>query len=387
MKKPIFSIFLFLLITQTTFATTYRIGSEQEFTAILSKLVPGDEVLIKDGAYADWAIDITAAGTAKAAITIRSENEGKVIFSGDGSRTLFKLSGDYLILKGINFRKCTLLKSAALIVINNASYCSVKSCTFSENIAKIQYTPLVVVSGKGTGNDISNCLFKANIDNQDVQVKITKESSPQNTLIENNTFENKAKVSWKNGNGGECVQVGQDPVGLGSIISNTTVRFNRFIRCNGEPEVISNKSSNNIYLKNYFEANDGELVMRGGHDCLIEGNTFKGGSGGIRVNGTGHTIINNEISAVKTAIRLMYGMARGKTAVGFYIAASGCTIKNNKIDQATIGILMGDSKDVDWTGKFDTVRYPSPVMQNIAPFDNRIEENRFTKTEKNVVIQ
>ena len=54
--------------------------------------------------------------------------------------------------------------------------------------------------------------------------------------------------------------------------------------CNGEPEVISNKSSNNIYRKNYFEDCDGELVMRGGHDCVIDSNVIKGGNSGIRVD-------------------------------------------------------------------------------------------------------
>lgn len=73
----------------------------------------------------------------------------------------------------------------------------------------------------------------------------------------------------------------------------------------------------------------------------------------------------------------MYGMAKGKDEIGFYIAASGCTIKNNQIRDANTGILIGDNKDEDWTGKFDTKRYPSPVMQSVAPFDNQISGNGF----------
>ena len=385
MKRLNLSFIALLFLSNSAFASTYSVNSEKQFEDIIPKLTAGDEVIIKDGTYADWSIEIAAKGTAKAPITVRAENEGKVIFSGDVNQTLFKFSGSYLIFKGINFRNCNLTKSASLIILNNAEHCSITKCSFSTNTAKVQFTPLVVVSGKGTDNLVSNCTFTSNVDNQDVQIKITKESSPLHTIVENNLFENKAKVSWKNGNGGECVQVGQDPILLGGVLSKTTVRFNRFIRCNGEPEVISNKSSGNTYFKNYFEDNDGELVMRGGHDCIIDGNTFKGGAGGIRVNGTGHTIVNNKISNIKTAIRLMYGMAKGKTDTGFYIAASGCTLKNNEINQANIGILVGDSKDADWTGKFDTVRYPSPVMQNIAPFDNVIEGNVFTRTETTII--
>ncbi len=385
MRKLTLLFILSIFILPPAFAATYLVGSEKEFLDIIPKLIAGDEVVIKNGNYRNWSIEIAAKGTIKAPILIRAEKEGNVIFSGDVNQTVFKLSGSYLHLKGINFENCTLMKSAALIILNNAEHASITNCNFLTNTAKVQFTPLVVVSGTGNGNQISHSKFTSNVDNQDVQVKITKESSPLNTIIEHNIFENKAKVSWKNGNGGECVQVGQDPVLLGGIVSKTTVRFNRFIRCNGEPEVISNKSSSNTYANNYFEDNDGELVMRGGHDCLINNNTFKGGTGGIRVNGTGHTITNNNLSNIKTAIRLMYGMAKGKTDVGFYIAASNCTLKNNHINQANIGILVGDSKDADWTGKFDTVRYPSPVMQNIAPFENVIEGNTFTKTEKATV--
>lgn len=385
MKKLTLLLLIFAHTLSSAIASTYEVNTEKQFKEILLKLVAGDEIIIKDGDYTDWSIDIISKGTAKLPITIKAEHEGKVIFSGNANQTLFKLSGDYLTLKGIVFKNNTLIKSSALVVINNASYCQITKCSFIANTAKVQFTPLIIISGNGVSNQVADCTFTSNINNQDVQVKITKESSPLNTLIERNVFENKTKVSWKNGNGGECVQVGQDPVLLGSRISKTTVRFNRFIRCNSEPEVISNKSSENIYSNNYFEDNDGELVMRGGHDCLIDANTFKGGSGGIRVNGSGHTIINNEISNIKTAIRLMYGMAKGKTDIGFYIAASGCIIKNNKINQANIGILVGDSKDADWTGKFDTTRYPSPVLQNIAPFDNKISENIFTKTERSIV--
>lgn len=51
----------------------------------------------------------------------------------------------------------------------------------------------------------------------------------------------------------------------------------------------------------------------------------------------------------------MYGMAKGKTEIGFYIAASDCIIKYNRIENAVTGIVIGDSKNADWTGKFDTL--------------------------------
>jgi len=47
--------------------------------------------------------------------------------------------------------------------------------------------------------------------------------------------------------------------------------------------------------------------------------------------------------------------------------------------------LVGDSKNADWTGKFDTTRYPSRTMQDVAPFDNQFVDNVFTNTAKTIV--
>ncbi len=66
------------------------------------------------------------------------------------------------------------------------------------------------------------------------------------------------------------------------------------------------KVSGNKYINNYVEDCHGELVMHGGHECLVDSNRFKGGTGGIRVNGTGHTISNNQFEKPPIAIRLMY---------------------------------------------------------------------------------
>lgn len=347
--------------------------------------------MIANGTYTPWALLINTTGTATQPVTIQAETTGKVIFTGDATQPVFKLTGSYTILSGITFTACNISKAdkqaGILAELNNAQHCRITACVFSQNVAKSAFMPLVVVSGHGEYNEVDHCTFASNIDNQELQVKITKDAFPEYTLIDNNEFRDKNKVSWKVVNGGECVQIGQDPVLLGTLQAKSMVRDNRFIRCNGEAEVISNKSSNNTYRHNYFENCDGELVMRGGHDCIIDSNTIKGGNSGIRVNGTGHQITCNTISNVKTGIRLMYGMAAGKSEIGFYIAASDAVIKYNHIENAVTGILIGDSKNANWTGKFDTTRYPSRVMQDVAPYNNTVSDNTFIQTQTNVVTQ
>jgi poly(beta-D-mannuronate) lyase len=386
--KNLMTAALLLLCNYVAFCKIYLIHNVDDYQKISARIMPGDVVNIANGTYAPWALTIDTHGTAAKYITIKAQTAGRVIFTGDVTQSIFKLTGSYTILSGITFTACNILRvdnhDGVLAELSESKYCRLTNCTFTKNEAKVQFKPIVLISGNGDHNEVDHCTFTSNLNNQEVQVRIVKESCPQHTLIDNNIFKDKEKVTWKVFNGGECVQVGQDPVLLGTIMSNTLVRDNHFIRCSGEAEVISNKSSNNAYIHNSFEDCDGELVMRGGHDCLIDSNIIKGGNSGIRVNGTGHRITNNQISNVKTAIRLMYGMAKSKNEIGFYIAASDCLIQNNQIENVTTGILIGDSKNADWTGKFDTKRYPSRVIQDVPPANITLGNNTFTKAGTNV---
>jgi poly(beta-D-mannuronate) lyase len=389
MKRTILLTILTCAFATTAFCKDYLVHNQQEFDGAITQVKPGDAIVIATGTYSNLALNVAVSGTEKQPITIKAEGKDKVVFTEDVYDHIFNVTGNYIVLDGFTFKSCNVFKkdgkNAVLVEFFNTKNCRMTNCFFTQNTAKTQFMPIVVISGYGEHNQVDHCGFTSDVDNMEVQVKITKQDCPKYTLIEKNTFKDKPKVTWPIYNGGECVQIGQDPILLGNMVPNATVQNNTFIHCDGEPEVISNKSTGNKYLNNYFEDCQGELVMRGGHDCLVDGNTFKGGIGGIRVNGTGHTISNNNISNIKTAIRLMYGMAKGKEVTGFYIAPSGCVVKNNHITNAEVGILVGDSKNADWTGKFDVNRYPSRTMQDVAPFDNQFIDNVFTNTAKTIV--
>lgn len=372
-------------ITTTAFCTTITVHNPAELETAVNNAKPGDSIIIANGRYTGWSCRLKGQGIAGKPIIVNVQTPGGVTFIDSVPQSIFTVTGNYLELHGFVFENCRLWKTAGkapvLVEFDNTQNCRLTGCTFQKNEAMSQFMPLVVIGGNGGQNRVDHCTFISNINNMDVQVKITKETVPLYTFIDNNEFTNKAKVTWPVFNGGECVQVGQDPVLLGSRSSFTTVRDNRFKQCNAEPEVISNKSSGNQYIHNYLENCQGELVLRGGHDCLIDSNTIKNGSGGIRINGSHHIITHNQISNVPTGIRLMYGMARGKTEVGFYIAATDCVITGNRISNATTAILEGDAKNTDWTGKFDIKRYPSRTMQDVSPADNTIQNNNITPKE------
>jgi poly(beta-D-mannuronate) lyase len=389
MKNLIVLMSCLLCSFTSIWAKAYKVTTQDEFKKAAGVVMAGDEIVIANGNYSGWELAVTTNGVAGKPVIIRAETGGKVVFSGDVNKPVFQLKGSYTEISGLVFSGCNIFKgedgNGFLIELKDTKYCRITGCIFTKNAVKVQFKPIVIITGKGDHNRVDHCGFISNIDNQELQVKITADAVPVYTLIDHNEFKDKDKVTWKVYNGGECVQIGQEPVLLGTQYAHATVRDNRFIHCNGEPEVISNKSSGNSYINNYFEDCHGELVMRGGHDCLIDSNTFKGGIGGIRVNGTHHTITNNKLDGLPIAIRLMYGMAKGKTETGFYIAASDCLIKNNHITNTITGILIGDSKNADWTGKFDTAKYPSRTMQDVAPFNNTITDNDITSTKTPVM--
>jgi poly(beta-D-mannuronate) lyase len=389
MKNILFTIGC-LCAFQLSFGKIYKVKTAEEFNKVAVIVLAGDEIVIANGNYSNWATVINNNGTLDKPIIIRAESLGKVIFSGEVRQAVFQITGTYIQVKGLKFEGCQLLKTkgadVVLIQMNAAKYCRITDCTFTKNTVDAQFMPIVVVSGQGEHNRVDHCQFTGNVNNQEVQVRVAANDVSLYTLIDHNVFMNKDSVTWKGNNGGECVQIGQDPILLGNRYSYTTVRDNRFIHCNGEPEVISNKSSGNKYINNYFENCHGELVMRGGHECFIDSNTFAGGTGGIRVNGTSHTITNNTLKDLPIAVRLMYGMAKGKIDTGFYIAASDCVIKHNYIIHCDTGILIGGSKNADWTGKFDIKRYPSRTIQDVAPFNNQLDNNTITDT-KTPVLQ
>ncbi len=182
-------------------------------------------------------------------------------------------------------------------------------------------------------------------------------------MIRDNRFED---IPPAGRNGRETIKIGTNQPTYGHVRVETIVEDNTFIRCDGEGEIISNKCAGNIYRRNVFEQCKGELVMRGGRDCIIEENRFDECNGGIRICGTGHIVRNNVIvNSRGTGIRLYYGMTAEQG--GHYQAAGRCEISNNTIVNAErAGILVGDAGGRDWKEE---------GIQNVPPSKNRIFNN------------
>ncbi len=145
-------------------------------------------------------------------------------------------------------------------------------------------------------NRVDHC-YLAGKTSESPTLQVEAEGQPNHHRIDHNHFGPRPPLGR---NGGETIRVGYSHQSMNN--SSTIVEHNLFDRCDGEIEIISSKSCDNIYRYNTFLDCAGMLTLRHGNRCRVEGNFFLGhhkrGSGGIRVIGEEHTVINNYIDGV-----------------------------------------------------------------------------------------
>ncbi len=311
-------LLLILLISSSPLlAADIKVSSAADIAAALPMVKPGDSLLMVDGAWNDQAILFKAAGTADNPITLRPQTPGKVILSGKSS---LKIDGQYLIVSGLYFKDGGGGGDAISLggQHNRLTDCAVVAGNYK-----------FFVHFYGANNRMDHCYLaeKSSVD-PTLQIEVA-ENEPNNHLIDNNHFGHRPPLGK---NGGETIRCGYSFQSMFS--SKTTVAHNLFERCDGEIEIISNKSCDNIYRNNTFLDCAGFLTLRHGKRCTVDGNFFLGkgkkGSGGIRVIGEDHLIINNYIADVTDgAFRITSGIV-DSPLVG-YFQAKRCRIEKNVV--------------------------------------------------------
>jgi len=181
-------------------------------------------------------------------------------------------------------------------------------------------------------------------------VVVWVDSKPEKHRIDHNFFGPRPKLGQ---NGGETLRIGSSSDS--EYVCATTVEENYFFQCDGEAELISNKSCENIYRHNVIEECSGALTLRHGHRCLVDGNVFLGnerkGTGGVRIIGQGHKVINNYFEGLRgdeerAAISLMNGVPDSPLN-GFAPVKDAIVAHNTLIDckvTMEIGVGAGNRK-------------------------------------------
>ena len=316
MPPKTLAAFLLAFSTFAACAAEHRVASATDIARIAAEAQPGDVLVMADGVWKDQAIVFHGNGAAEKPLTLRAETPGKVVLTGESSLTI---DGTRLVVSGLFFK----------VGGNGKDGIALKG-------SRNRLTETAVVGGNfkffvhifGSENRMDHC-YLADKTTDSPTLQIEAEGTPNHHRIDRNLFGPRPPLGR---NGGETIRVGYS--GQSMSASGTLVEQNLFDRCDGELEIISSKSCENIYRGNTFLDCAGMLTLRHGNRCTVEGNFFlahhKRGSGGIRVIGEDHTIINNYIDGVEQgAFWITSGVP--DSALIQYFQAKRCTIAFNTV--------------------------------------------------------
>ncbi len=288
---------LFALIASNVCAEEFRIAPNSDLKPILKRIHAGDAIILTNGTWSDADLRFEGlTGTVERPIQIRSESVGKVVMTGS---VRFRVSGTYVVVSGLIFRNTSDISNVFELRTHSerhAHHCRVTDCRFEQtnNTSDIESRWLNIY---GTHNRVDHCYFEGKRNRGPTLVVWVSDQSERDRL-DHNHFGPRPKLGE---NGGETIRIGTSDTS--EFDSSTTVEENFFDRCNGEGEIISNKSCGNVYRHNLFERCEGALTLRHGHRCVCDGNSFLGhkvsGTGGVRIIGSRHTVINNYFEGLR----------------------------------------------------------------------------------------
>ena len=272
-------LLLFLIVGVLVSAQTrYDVSSSSEFSAAQTEASFGDTIVWASGTYYDTRMDINKDG-----LIVTAESSGTVLFTGvsrvviDANNITF--SGFQYIGGFIGTLDVVRIYGSDVLItqINIQNYTSYK------------YLRVYEESRRTT---ISYCNFenRLNLDDQNI-LSILVDDEPGYHKIQYCSFKNFDGLGADQGI--EPIRIGVSS--QGDLDSRTLVEYCYFTRCNGDGEIISHKSRQNVYRYNTFENNPySELVLRHGDEGIVYGNFFLNNRGGIRIReGSEHFIYNN----------------------------------------------------------------------------------------------
>jgi poly(beta-D-mannuronate) lyase len=277
---------------------------------------PGDTLTMTNGVWSNASIAFAGYGLPNAPIVLRAETYGGVVIKGASN---LRISGKHLVVDGLLFKN-GYSPSGAVVEFQGTNGVS-DSCRLT-NSSIIDFNPADSlkdykwISLYGTRNRVDHSYLRGK-KHMGTTLVVWLSDKPNYHLIDHNYFASRPELYGLNG--GETIRVGTSDWSM--YDSFTTVEYNLFEECNGEIEIISNKSCENIYRYNTFVSCQGTLTLRHGNRCTVEGNFFFGNkspnSGGIRIIGEDHKVFNNYIhgtagNSMKSALTIMDGVDSSK---------------------------------------------------------------------------
>ena len=312
------------------------VKDQAEFTEAVADAKPGDVIKLADGTWKDFEILFTGTGEADKPIRLTAETKGKVFITGQSN---LRLAGEYLEVSGLIFKdgytptlQVISFRRDKKSLANNSRVTEVVIDNFS-NPERFEADYWVAMYGKNNRFDHNHLEGKRN-KGVTMAVRLDSEQSQENYhRIDHNYFGPRPVLG---SNGGETLRIGTSHYSLSN--SYTMIESNYFDRCNGEVEIISNKSGSNTIQNNVFFESRGTLTLRHGNGNIVQNNIFFGNgkdhTGGIRVINGDQTIRNNYLEGVTgyrfgSGLTVMNGVPNSK--INRYHQVDNANITQNSL--------------------------------------------------------
>ena len=325
------------LIALPALAGDFLVRNAAEFDSAAKKTRPGDTITLADGTWTDADLKLAAAGTKDAPITVRAQTPGKVVLTG-ASR--LRIGGEHLIVEGLWFRNPSPSMPEVIELRLDSKHlahqCRITQCAVT-NDPELKPAGTTVkgrwVSIYGSWHRIDHCWLEGKTTEGTTMVVWLGSEPEGGHSIFSNYFGARPRLGK---NGGETIRLGDSETSYRS--ARCVVQRNVFERCNGETEIISNKSCDNQFLHNAFIECEGTLTLRHGHRALVSGNWFLGHhqklTGGVRIIGEDHRVENNHFEELdgedfRSAIVFMNGIPN--TPASGYQQVKRATVAGNLV--------------------------------------------------------
>ena len=340
-----------LLFQSSTYAQVHQVTSADNIGDLIEegKIAAGDEIVWADGVYKDQEIEINGIdGTKTAPITLRAQTPGGVVLVGESQ---LRTSSKWWVITGLHFKKTDAGPSAYNTIQfrgsgnKGAEHVRLTNCAFTSLDNGESSSKWVQIYGRY--NQIDNCHFSGKPNKGAlITVELGNLAAKQSAehVIKQNYF---ANFKPNQGSDNETIRVGFS--GDQNKPARCIIENNLFFQCDGENEVISNKSSYNRYTANTFRKCNGALVLRHGHHATVNGNFFLGegatNAGGLRINDSHHRIFNNYLQDLtgltwNAALSIEGGKQASGGSNNGYQAVNDVMIVHNSIINCSKSIFL-----------------------------------------------
>ncbi len=358
-RKFTLALALILLAIGQSPAANVTVSTVAQITASLTTNVAGDTIILTNKTWQDADILFKKSGTAANPITLRAQTPGQVILSGNSR---LRISGNWLVVDGLRFQNGYYTNSD-VIQFRDTSSTLATNCVLT-NCAIVNYNPPdgeannKWVSLYGLSNRVENCFLKGktNLGTTLVVWLAAGQTNFGNYHVVRRNFFGPRGLFHDNGD--ESIRVGDS--GTSFQNSRTLVEENLFLGCNGDIEIISSKSCENIYRYNTFDSCQATLTLRHGNRCTVQGNWFFGrglsSAGGVRIIGEDHKVFNNYFEALsgsgaRSALCMMDGVV--DSAVNEYFQVQRAFVAFNTFVGCSNNFTIGQSDGGGTLGPID----------------------------------